>query len=81
MIKIINGFPMGNKKPILKTSLSKSSRLCSTCAFWAGSRKVNHGGNVEIHPYSKGDCNGGGFNHSAMGAMSTCHKWELWSDI
>ena len=22
---------------------------------------------------------GGGFDLSAMGAMSTCHKWEPWS--
>jgi len=63
------------------TSLSRASKLCSTCAFWAGSRKINPGGHVEIHPYSKGDCKGGGFNHVVTGAMATCHKWKLWSLI
>jgi hypothetical protein len=75
----INGPPICQKRQIMITSLSRASKLCSTCAFWAGSRAVNPGGDVVIHPYSKGDCKGGGFNHMAMSAMSTCHKWELWS--
>ena len=60
------------------TSLSNESKICSTCAFWAGSRKIKPSGQIEIHPYSKGDCNGGGFSYAAMSAMATCDQWELW---
>ena len=60
------------------TSFSKAAKLCSTCAFWAGSRKIKPDGYVEIHPYSKGSCKGGGFKYASMAAMATCNKWELW---
>ena len=43
------------------TTLSRASKLCSTCAFWAGTRQAKPDGQVEIHPYSKGHCQGGGF--------------------
>jgi len=32
------------------TSLAMTSKLCSTCAFWAGSRKVKPDGRVESTP-------------------------------
>jgi hypothetical protein len=75
----IKGFGIEDKNRIIMTSLSIESKLCSTCAFWAGSRKIKPSGQIEIHPYSKGDCNGGGFSHAAMSAMATCDQWELWS--
>ena len=66
---------------IIMTSLSGESKLCSTCAFWAGSRKFKPGGKIQIHPYSKGDCEGGGFSYAAISAMATCDRWELWSPM
>jgi hypothetical protein len=66
---------------IIMTSLSGESKLCSTCAFWEGSRKIKPGGKIQIHPYSKGDCEGGGFSHAAISAMATCDQWELWSPM
>ena len=63
------------------TLVSNESKFCCTCAFWAGSRKINPSGQIEIHPYSKGECNGGGFSYAAMSAMATCDQWEPWSLI
>jgi hypothetical protein len=60
------------------TTLSRASKLCSTCAFWCGSRKVKADGSVEFHPYSKGHCHGGGFQYALMAALATCKKWQLW---
>lgn len=60
------------------TSLATTSKLCSTCAFWAGSRQVKPDGRVQIHPYSKGSCQGGGFQYAVMAALATCKKWQLW---
>lgn len=60
------------------TNLSWASRLCSTCSFWAGTRKLRPGGRVEIHPYSKGHCQGGGFQYAPMAALATCPQWQLW---
>ena len=80
MIKRINGFPIGHKKPILKDVTFQVIEVMQYLCFLDWITKVNPGGNIEIHPYSKGDCMGGGFDHSAMGAMSTCHKWEPWSE-
>ncbi len=60
------------------TSLTGASRLCSTCSFWAGARKIRPGGQVEVHPYSKGHCRGGGFQYAAMAALATCSQWQLW---
>jgi hypothetical protein len=60
------------------TSLSRASRFCSTCVYWGGSRQVKPGGQVEIHPYSKGHCQGGGFRYALMAALATCGQWELW---
>jgi len=60
------------------TPFPRRLRLCSTCAFWTGTRKIKGGGLVEIHPYSKDECLGGGFDHASMAAMATCDKWQLW---
>lgn len=60
------------------TTLSLASKHCSTCAFWAGARKIKAAGVVEIHPYSKGCCQGGGFQYAVMAALASCSKWELW---
>ncbi len=61
------------------TLLALTSRLCTTCAFWAGSRHVDAAGRVEFHPYSKGCCRGGGgFQYALMAALATCKKWQLW---
>ena len=60
------------------TSIAMTSKLCSTCAFWAGSRQVKRDGRVEIHPYSRGQCRGGGFQYALMAALATCKKWQLW---
>jgi hypothetical protein len=64
---------------VIIPALSKKSKLCGTCAFWTGSRKIKPGGKIEYHPYSKGVCDGGGFSSAAMSAMATCGHWELWS--
>ena len=60
------------------TSLSVASKFCSTCACWAGTRKLKAEGCVEFHPYSKGPCQGGGFQYALMAALATCQKWQLW---
>jgi len=60
------------------TSLSRTSMLCRTCTFWAGTRKIRPGGQVEVHPYSKGHCRGGGFQYIAMAALASCSQWQLW---
>jgi hypothetical protein len=60
------------------TTLSVASKFCSTCAFWAGARKLKAEGGVEFHPYSKGPCQGGGYPYALMAAMATCQKWQLW---
>ncbi|MDD5640047.1 MAG: hypothetical protein PHX53_00245 [Syntrophales bacterium] len=60
------------------TALPLASKVCSTCALWGGSRKINLNGDIEIHPYSKGRCQGDGHNHLEMSALATCDKWEPW---
>ncbi len=66
------------KNEILLAHLSNACKLCSTCAFWTGSRKIKSDGQVKVHPYSKGRCQGGGFQHAAMAAMATCDSWQIW---
>jgi len=63
----------------MMTALPGVSKLCSTCAFWTGTRQIKADGRVEIHPYSKGRCQGGGFQFALMAALATCRKWELWA--
>ena len=46
--------------------------------FLAGTRKIKPDGQVEIHPYSKGHCQGGGFRYAQMAALATCRQWQLW---
>jgi hypothetical protein len=69
---------MKSKGANLLTSLSRASKLCSTCVYWAGARQIRGDGRVEIHPYSKGGCQGGGFQYALMAALATCQKWQLW---
>jgi hypothetical protein len=69
---------MKSKPANVMTSLSRASRLCSTCAHWAGARHLSGDGRVEIHPYSKGSCQGGGFQYALMAALATCQKWQSW---
>ena len=59
------------------TALFSTSKLCSTCAFWAGTRKVKPDGQVEIHPYFKGYCQGGGFSYALMVALATCSAMAI----
>jgi hypothetical protein len=73
----IKRFCLEDKNRIIMTSLSNESKFCSTCVFWAGSRKIKPSGPIEIHHYSKGECNGGGFSYAAMSVMATCDQWEL----
>ena len=73
------GLGTAEKNKINLTKLPNDSRLCSTCAFWQGSRKIKPSGQIEVHPYSKGDCHGGGFSYAAMSALATCDQWELWA--
>jgi len=63
------------------TALPLESKVCSTCFFWAGSREIKSGAYIEIHPYSKGQCQEGAYKHLEMGALRTCHKWEPWPAI
>ncbi len=58
------------------TALPSASKLCSTCAFWGGARKINGRGFIEIHPYSKGECRGDGLKHLEMAALGTCQGWK-----
>ncbi len=65
------------KAGIAMTALPMASKLCSTCAFWGGARVTNPGGYIEIHPYSKGECQGSGYKHLAMAALAACDEWKL----
>jgi hypothetical protein len=75
----IKGCQREDRSKIIMPSLSNKSKLCGTCAFWTGSRKIKPEGQIELHPYSKGVCDGGGFSHAEMSAMATCDHWESWS--
>lgn len=69
----------GNRRPAmgrLLTALPAASRLCSTCAFWGGSREITREGFIEIHPYSKGGCLGPELKHLEVAALATCDGWE-----
>lgn len=66
------------KSRISLTALSLANRVCSTCVFWAGARDLRPDGQIEIHPYSKGECRGDDFKHLSMAALAACHKWEPW---
>ncbi len=72
----------GRRKKIsmisMPTALPLAIKVCSTCAFWAGSRDFKTGGYIEIHPYSKGACQGDSFTHLAMAALATCDQWQGW---
>jgi hypothetical protein len=75
----IKGRRKEDKTKIVLPSLSNKSKLCGTCSFWTGSRKIKSAGQIELHPYSKGVCDSGGFSHAEMSAMATCNHWESWS--
>ncbi len=68
----------GSKTKKRKTALPVTSKVCSTCAFWAGSRQTNTIGFIEIHPYSKGECQRSRYKHLEMAALATCDKWAPW---
>jgi hypothetical protein len=67
-----------NKAVVMTTALPLTTKVCSTCAFWAGSRDFKTGGYLEIHPYSKGECQGDSFTNLAMAALATCDQWQEW---
>ena len=67
----------GKSRKQLTTSLSMTAKLCSTCAFWTGCRQVK-ADCIQIHPYSKGGCQGGGFQSVPMAAMAVCDRWQPW---
>ncbi|MFA5183445.1 MAG: hypothetical protein WC405_19200 [Syntrophales bacterium] len=69
----------GSKTKKRKTALPMVSKVCSTCAFWVGSRETKPNGFIEIHPYSKGECQGGRYKHLEMAALATCDTWEPWA--
>ena len=66
------------KSRLSLTALSLANKVCSTCVFWAGARDLRPDGQIEIHPYSKGECRGDGFKNLATAALAACHKWEPW---
>jgi hypothetical protein len=68
--------PHINKEKALSTALPLTIKVCSTCSFWAGARKLRADGNIEIHPYSKGECRGDTFRNLAMAALATCNQWQ-----
>jgi hypothetical protein len=55
-----------NKAVTMTTALPLTIKVCGTCALWAGSRDFKSSGYLEIHPYSKGDCQGDSFKYLAM---------------
>ncbi len=65
-----------NKAGRLLSALPVVCKLCSTCKFWGGSREIMPGGYIEIHPYSKGECQGDGFRYMEMAALACCNSWE-----
>ncbi len=67
-----------NRTGRILTALPVAAKLCSTCAFWGGSRKITRRGFIEIHPYSKGECLEGAFKHVEMAALATCKGWKIW---
>jgi hypothetical protein len=68
--------PRPSKTKAMLTALPLTIKVCSTCSFWAGSREVRPGGEIEIHPYSKGECRGDIFKNLAMAALATCNQWQ-----
>lgn len=61
------------------TSTSANWKYCSTCEFWAGSRRVSHWRDRSEHESrAKGECAGGGWNRIQKSADSTCSSWKKW---
>lgn len=65
-------------KAAMMTPLPLNMEVCGTCAFWAGSRDFKTSGYLEVHPYSKGGCQGERFRFLAMAALATCEHWKGW---
>lgn len=62
-----------------QTSTSATWKYCSTCEFWAGSRRPSHWRDRSEHESrAKGECAGGGWNRIQKSADSTCSSWKLW---
>jgi hypothetical protein len=79
IIILSSGEMIIDRSKIIMPSFLNKTKLCGTCAFWKGSRKIKPDGQIIYHPYSKGVCDGGGFGYASMSAMATCDHWKLWS--
>ena len=67
-----------NEKKTL-TSTPATWKYCSTCEFWAGSRRPSHWRDRSEHESrATGECAGGGWNRSQKSSDSTCSSWKLW---
>ena len=53
-------------------------RVCCSCRYWSGSRKIDFMGVFVESNESSGRCNGplGSFTHIDMNESNTCGYWE-----
>lgn len=58
---------------------SKNFPACVTCAKWCGSRQPNGTrSTITFEENQKGECVGGGFNHTKMSPIARCSKYQQW---
>lgn len=58
--------------------VSHSRKICITCAYWAGSRKLKTS-KMEVEGLGsseKAECMGGGRDKQSVSANTTCPKWS-----
>ena len=56
---------------------SKNQRVCATCVYWAGPRRINPTRSiVDCNSTDRGECVGGGHNHASVPAAGHCGKYE-----
>ena len=75
----------GGKKTMSQL-FSKDWKCCTTCANWAGFRKVHYSGAAETESiHIKGKCYAGVFSSDSAGFVATaqrsCPKYQKWAGL
>ncbi len=62
-------------------NFSNKHKVCATCAYWSGNRKIIPGKYVKAESNEKAKCIGGGHDNVLKNPSSSCAKWQLWPPI
>jgi len=68
----------------MEQSFAKLIKICSTCEYWEGARKLEYNDTrIKVDNMAKAKCvlKGGPWYNVMKDTMQSCAKWKLWFRI